>query len=388
MIAPPWIKIPPKGYGGIEMVLSGLLKGLVDHNVEVELFSIAPTRVRGVKNHWLYSEQQYDNIHLPSYESLPISIAHLQFALKQIVEDGKFDIIHDHTTFLGSQVLDWATRNPALPPALHTMHGPPFSTEQMLQQGQPDNKPMWQQLGGSKRLFYAGISSAYMNSAPESMKDQTVKPVHNAVDVSKFRFEKNKSNYFITLARFNHDKGQHIAARLCAKLGYRLRMAGTVASINTPRKLILELANPLSRYRNMPDFRYYSDNILPLTIRYRKITYTGNIEGERKLRFISRAKALLFPIDWEEPFGMAVIEALASGTPVIAMNRGAMPEIIEHGKNGFLAENEEEFAQYMGRVDEIDPEECRRSVELKFSADKMAIEYTKRYRQIIKLANK
>ena len=102
------------------------------------------------------------------------------------------------------------------------------------------------------------------------------------------------------------------------------------------------------------------------------------------MKFISGAKALLFPIDWEEPFGMAVIEALACGTPVIAMNRGAMPEIIEHGVNGFLANDIHEFEEYMRRVDEINPADCRRSVAEKFSSDAMAKAYLARYHEAIK----
>jgi glycosyltransferase involved in cell wall biosynthesis len=150
----------------------------------------------------------------------------------------------------------------------------------------------------------------------------------------------------------------------------------------------LELSNPLSSYRSHPHFKYYSDKILPYTIKYPRITYSGNLSGSAKIKFIAEAKALLFPIQWEEPFGMSVIEALACGTPVVAMNRGAMPEIIEHGVTGFLANNEEEFTEYMKRVDEIDPAACRRSVEEKFSASAMAEAYLERYKDIIKLASK
>jgi glycosyltransferase involved in cell wall biosynthesis len=136
----------------------------------------------------------------------------------------------------------------------------------------------------------------------------------------------------------------------------------------------------------MAEFRYYSDHILSYTLRYPKITFSGNLKGQRKTKFISEARALLFPIDWEEPFGMAVIEALACGTPVIAMNRGAMPEIIQHGVNGFLANSEQEFLEYMGRLDEIDPAACRQSVIDKFSEDVMAQSYLDRYMQAIKLS--
>jgi glycosyltransferase involved in cell wall biosynthesis len=131
------------------------------------------------------------------------------------------------------------------------------------------------------------------------------------------------------------------------------------------------------------DFRYYSDTILPLVVNNRDIKFLGNVSGKRKQSLISNAKALLFPIDWEEPFGMAVIESQACGTPVVAMNRGAMPEIIQHGVNGFLANSEEEFEMYMQRVDEIDPAECRRTVIEKFSDEVMTAAYIDRYKSVI-----
>lgn len=140
-------------------------------------------------------------------------------------------------------------------------------------------------------------------------------------------------------------------------------MAGSVADITTNRRLLLELANPMSKYRSDAQFKYYSDEILPYFLRYPKITFLGSLAGKKKLKFLSEAKVLLFPIEWEEPFGMSVIEALACGTPVIAMNRGAMSEIIEHGVTGFLANTQREFEEYMTRIDEINPRACRAAVE-------------------------
>jgi glycosyltransferase involved in cell wall biosynthesis len=147
---------------------------------------------------------------------------------------------------------------------------------------------------------------------------------------------------------------------------------------------MMELANPLSPYRGLADFRYYSDKIFPHV--NGQIEYVGEIAGKDKMPFINRAKALLFPIKWNEPFGMAVVEALACGTPVVAMNRGAMPEIITHGENGFLANNYQEFKEYMQRVGEIDPKACRASVRQKFSADRAAKGYIDRYKTVIALA--
>jgi glycosyltransferase involved in cell wall biosynthesis len=237
-------------------------------------------------------------------------------------------------------------------------------------------------------LYMVCISNAMANQAPKEIESHLLPAVHNALDVDKFPFVDKKDNYYITLARFTKDKGQHIAVKFAAKYKKRLRMAGTVAGMGSNRKVLLELSNPLSHYRKNEEFRYYSDKILQSVLRYPRITYTGNITGQKKLRFISRAKALLFPIDWEEPFGMAVIEALACGTPVVAMNRGAMPEIIMHGVNGFLANSEAEFFEYANRVDEIDPKACRESVEKMFSAKQMTKTYVERYEHIIDIAKK
>jgi len=388
IIAPPWISIPPKGYGGIEAVLDGLVVGLKNHDIDFELFSVGTTKIRGVKVHSLYKTEQYHHIHKPMYEALPIISAHLQFALNIIKQDGKFDIIHDHNGFLGPQLLSWATYDPSMPPVVHTLHGPPFTNQDMLEQDLPDNRPFWQQIAAIDNRFYLiGISDALVKDAPRALKQHILPTVYNAVDVNNFTFQPKKKNYFFTLARFSRDKGQHIAVKLCDEQGQNLKMAGTVAGIGSVKELSLEIANPLSPYRNTSDFKYYSDQILPYTIKNTKIKFIGNVNGKAKQKLISESKALLFPIDWEEPFGMAVIEALASGTPVVAMNRGAMSEIIEHGVNGFLANTEAEFAEYMQRVGEIDPYECRRTVEEKFSADIMAMTYIERYKEVIRQAS-
>ena len=389
IIAPPWLALPIKGYGGIELVLDGLIDGLVSKGIEVEVFGNGQHTTKGIKTHSLYKTEQYKYIHHPVYESLPILGAHLQFALTKIKQDGNFDIIHDHTGFYGAQLLAWATADPELPPMVSTHHGPPFSPKTKGDNGTPSNYPYWEQLGEHMgRTYIVGISKALMRPAPRSMKSHILPPVYNALEMDHFKMAKTKKNYFITLARFAEDKGQHIAVKLAVRKKLRLRMAGTVASIESNRKLLLELANPMSQYRAAADFRYYSDKILPTVLRHPKITYSGNLSGPRKQKFIGEAKALLFPIQWDEPFGMAVIEALACGTPVIAMNRGAMPEIIEHGVNGFLADTEEEFAEYIDRIDEIDPEECRRTVAEKFSSDAMAAAYIDRYHEVIKRDSK
>jgi glycosyltransferase involved in cell wall biosynthesis len=242
---------------------------------------------------------------------------------------------------------------------------------------------MWRQFGEAKGLHFVGISSSSMNGAPKELKPLILPPVLHGIEVDDFPFRKNKDDHFITLSRFSRDKGQHIAVQICQELGYKLEMAGIVAGITSPAQLVLELANPLSNYRSNGDFQYYSNYIWPATVSNRNIRYVGNLKGRRKLNFFGQAKAFLFPIDWEEPFGMVLIEALACGTPVVAMKRGSTPEIIEHGVNGFLASSVAEFKKYMLLVDEINPAACRESVEKRFSVPIMAKAYLDRYQSIL-----
>lgn len=381
MIAPPWLPIPPVGYGGIENVLVALIPELLKLNIEVELFTTGDSKIKSTKNHWLYKNSQYEHIHKSQYESLPITIAHLMFALNIIRKDGGFDIIHDHNGFIGPLTL--ANTAEDLPPAVHTLHGPPFTTVDRLDIGIPDNLLMWKQFGNSTKLFLIGISQALMKNAPKELNKIILPPVHNSVVVDTFPYTPKKQDYFITLGRFHPDKGQAVAVKACIELGYHLKMAGVVGDIGDPKKLILELANPLSRYRSVADFRYYSDYVFP-HLEPNIIEYVGEVNDVAKMSFMKNARALLFPINWDEPFGMVVLEALACGTPVVAMSRGAMPEIIEHGVNGFLAHSEAEFKHYMTKIDEIDPLACRQSVERKFSSSEMARKYAEHYATIVR----
>lgn len=389
MIAPPWLCIPPFGYGGIENVLDVLLPALSKLNVEVELFTIKKTKLKCCKQHWLYADEQYKYIHQPIYESLPILLAHTMFALNHIKQKGNFDIIHDHNGFIGPFLA--SLKDNQLPPILHTVHGPPFSASYQndLSEGSniPSNLPMWQELAKSQpsSLGLVCISNLLNIKAPKNLQPFLLEPIHNGIDTSKFPYVNKKDDYFLTLARSNPDKGQAIAVKICRELKLNLKLAGLVCDMTNLKSVLLELANPLSKYRANPDFRYFSDQIFPYL--NNKIKYIGDVGGAKKLTILSKAKALLFPIQWDEPFGMAPIEALACGTPVVAMARGALPEIIEHGKNGFLAKNEAEFKKYMLRVGEINPKDCRKSVEAKFSAKVMAKKYLQNYKSLLNKQN-
>ena len=387
MLAPPWLALPTKGYGGIERVIEDLVKELVKLGIEIDLFANGARTMHGIKTYSIYKQEQAVNLEKPFYEALPILKGHINYSLN-IIKNGNYDIIHNHDPDFAPHMLSWATKTGEIPPVLHTFHGPPFHTKKMIENGDYENTKQYDQLTDLGNVFTVCISKAMAANAPKTLRSHMLPVVHNSVSLNDFPFKKDKKNYFITLARFSPDKGQHIAAKYAVKLKKKLRMAGTVAGISTNRRLLFELSNPLSGFRSHPHFRYYSDKVLPYVLRYPKITYSGNLSGTRKMNFIAEAKALLFPIQWDEPFGVSVIEALACGTPVVAMNRGAMPEIIKHGVTGFLANNEAEFCEYMGHIEEIDPAACRASVEEHFRASRMAKEYLERYKEVVARAKK
>lgn len=388
MVAPPWLALPIKGFGGIELVVEGLLVELVRQGVEVELFGNSARKMPAIKTHALYKTEQIRHISRPYTETLPLVLAHMQFALNEIRKDGHFDIIHDHNELIGPQFWALASQLSGVPPVLHTIHVPPANNGQMIKQGLPERRTYLELLTDMGNMYMVTISDAMTALLPRQVHSHTLGKVYNALDPAKYPFKKEKKDHFITLARFSWLKGQHVAAKLCAKKGHPLYMAGPISGIETPSELRAELKNPDTPLRNSIDFSYYREQVLPYEMRYKNIKYMGNLSGREKLAFIGDAKALLFPIDWEEPFGMAVIEALACGTPVIAMNKGALPEIITHGVNGFLANTESEFAHFMERVDEIDPAVCRASVVDRFSADSIIEDYINRYEEVLRRVNK
>lgn len=378
-MAPPWLEIPPQGYGGIEFVVNNLVVEYGKMGVDVELFTVGNSTTPAAKIHSIYPHGQYHHIQKPFYYAAPIAITQIMLALETIAADGKFDIIHDHNGFIGPAMMGHL--DGSYPPVLHTLHGP-FSNDQLVAEDEPDNRPMYKYFGGLKRLYINGISEAQMKDAPAELEPRVAGVVYNAVDLDSLPYTTDKSDYFVTLGRFNRDKNQALAAKLCRDLGYKLKMIGGVAGIVDPAELDTEMSNPTNAKANTGDFQYFKRQVYPLLVPG-QIEFMGGVPDSEKVDLLRHAKALLFPINWEEPFGMAVIEAMACGTPVVSMRRGAIPEIIEHGVNGWLADTEAEFKEYMQRVDEIDPAVCRKSVEDKFSSRKMAENYLELYRKVM-----
>ncbi|HET9098010.1 MAG TPA: glycosyltransferase, partial [Candidatus Saccharimonadales bacterium] len=264
----------------------------------------------------------------------------------------------------------------------HTLHEP-FTDPRKLAQGIPDNRLMFDQFRSIKDLYFNCVSRKQKSMAPPGLRSRIKRVIYNGIEVNDYIFSAKKDDYYTIVASFSPDKGQGTAAKACHDLGLPLKMAGTIGSgISEPRQLEAAMKDPASQLKYDRGFSYFLKEVAPY-LEKGSIEYVGKVTGHRQKEHFARAKAFLFPIDWEEPFGIAVIEALASGTPVVTYNRGAMPEIIKHGVNGFLANSYTEFKQYVKRVGEIDPAVCRRSVEHKFSTEVMAEEYLKLYKNIL-----
>ena len=352
---------------------------------EFVLFTVGGSTTAASKRYWYHKEDQYPSIHRPWYEAVPIVSAHILYSLNIIRTQGDFDIIHDHNSFMGPSMMAFAGDD--LPPTLHTLHEP-FSNDNLTRQGLPDNRMLFEELKYAKRMYFNGISKSQLKTVPKELKKRIVDLVYNGVDSADYPYLSKKKDYFLTVSRIGQDKGQAIAAKLCYEQGLKYKIAGTIGgSIATKRQLEEHLEDPTSDAAHNPYLDYFKNKVLPYLVPG-QIEYLGAVFGERKMKLLSNAKAFLAPITWEEPFGIAIIDALACGTPVVAYRRGAFSEIIEHGKNGFLANTEAEFKKYMQRVDEISPEACRLSVEKNFSAERMAKNYVQRYTEIIARAKK
>lgn len=386
IIAPPWLSTYPGCYYGIENVIENLTSTLHEKGHEVVLFGVGGSTTEASRRFWYHEEDQYKNIHRPWHQAIPVISSHLLYSLNIIKSHGDFDIIHDHNSFVGPAMMAFAYGN--LPPVLHTLHEP-FTDERLVEHGIPDNHMLFAELKHAQGMYFNGVSESQLSTAPKDLDHRILDIIPNGVDPEDYIYSDKKEDYFISIGRIGEDKGQGTAAKLCSELGINLKIAGSIGGeINTPKQLKDELSNPSSKSTIYnPYFKYAKNKIVPY-LKDGKIEYIGTVFGEKKKKLLSKAKAFLAPIEWEEPFGIAIIDALASGTPVVANNRGAFSEIIEHGVNGFLANNEKEFKQYMQKVDQIDPEACRKSVEDKFSASTMTDRYLELYEKVICHVNK
>jgi glycosyltransferase involved in cell wall biosynthesis len=373
MNAGPWLPVPPGGYGGIENIVGWLVPELRRrHGVRVILATVGQSTLEVDERLSVFDEGMFPSLAAPYRDSVGVAHAHMQQVVAALGER-RVDLVHDHLEVVGPSML--SVLGDACPPTLQTLHW-----------DLSKHPGFYSTFDGRGRIFFNAVSNAHQRTAPDNLRQQMVEAVHLAVDVDAYRLEPVKDDYYLTLFRFTKVKGIEIAARVCQRLGVPLRMAGPVAGIPDRRRLEQELADPHSPYHTRQDVQYYLGSVRPYEDGD-QIAWVGTVDGPGKQDLLGRARALLAPVQWDEPGGTAMIEALACGTPVIGMRRGALEDIIEHGRNGFLCDDEDEFAEYLPRAGELDPGACRRSAEERFSVPALADAYMDRYREVLKRAS-
>jgi glycosyltransferase involved in cell wall biosynthesis len=197
----------------------------------------------------------------------------------------------------------------------------------------------------------------------------------------------DKESYLFTIGRVTRDKGQDKAIELAKKTGSKLIIAGVVQNKSADKeyfeglKSSIDLSADVAKYP--ADNAYYDRAIKPLLDNDKQIIFIGEINREQRNLWYRYARATLFPIQWGEPFGLVMIESMACGTPTVAFNKGAVPEIILDGKTGFVVDTVSEMVGKLEHIDNIDPQECRRHVQDNFSIKSMAHKYSELYRRII-----
>jgi glycosyltransferase involved in cell wall biosynthesis len=337
MNAGPWLPVPPRGYGGLENVVTTLVTELRSRGVRVILAAVGDSEVATDDRVVAFESGQFASLARPLSEAIGVPHVHMQ-AVAQAVDRHHPDIVHDHLEVVGPSILALLGQ-----PTLQTLH---WDTARHAE--------FYAAFDGRGVVFFAGVSERQLELAPPAVRRQALGAVPLAVDPAAFPFERRKDGPAVLLARISPLKGQHVAVRL----GEPVLLAGPIQ-----------------------DEAYWREDVEP-HVDGDRVRWVGMLGGAHKLRALSRARAALFPIQWEEPGGTAVVEALACGTPVLAMRRGCLPSVVEHGVTGFLAENEAEFAAFARRVGEIDPAACRRAVEERFTAGAMADRYLALYAEV------
>ena len=337
MLAPPWIPVPAPGYGGIEEVVRLLCDGLSVHGHEVTLYA-PPGSSSRASVVTLLDETHPDDIQIAQFEA--DHVARAFGAIDAAAEQGApFDVIHDH---VGHTALAMADRVGA--PLVHTLHGP-FT----------DDARRFYAEHGAKACIVA-ISQAQLDDAPPEMGGGRV--VHNPIDCAEWPYREDKDDFLLWIGRMSPDKGPQRAIAAAREAGAPLVLAGPVQPGQEA---------------------FFAQEVEPQLGRD-GIEYVGEADAARKRELYQRARALLMPIRWPEPFGLVMVEALACGTPVIAFPEGSAPEIVEDGRTGFVVDDEHAMARAVERLDAIDPAACRAACEERFGLAAVVEGYEGAYR--------
>jgi glycosyltransferase involved in cell wall biosynthesis len=341
MVAPPWFSVPPQGYGGVENVCADLVAGLMARGHRVTLIGAGAGGTAADTYEATYPVPPSARLGEPLPEVLHTArVAEILDGLEGL----DVDLVHDHT--LAGPLL----ARGRLIPTVVTTHGPVTD----------EPGEYYRALGDTIGL--AAISHAQRSSAPALPWLGTV---HNALDVSTFPFREDKADELVFLGRLHPDKGVHLAIDAARSVGLPIVVAGKCTEP-------IELA-------------YFDAEIRPRL--GSDVTFVGNADAAQKRELLARAAALVFPILWDEPFGMVMIEAMACGTPVVAFDRGAVPEVVVDGVTGVVCDRPDQLADAIRASRLISAAACRDHVATRFDVATMAAGYEAVYRSALATRN-
>lgn len=340
MVAPPYFDVPPKAYGGVEAVVADLVDSLVDLGHEVTVLGAGEPGTAG-KFVPLWDRTVPERLGQPYPEVM--HALKVRRAIEQIAAEDAIDVIHDHT-FAGP--MNAATYRGLGISTVVTVHGPLDD----------DLYPYYRELSNDVGLI--SISDRQQRLAPDL---NWIGRVHNAVRVADWPFRSRKDDYALFLGRFIDYKGAHLAVRAAHEAGIPLVLAG-------------KCSEPA-------EHDYFDQQVRPLLNADDRVI--GQAAGRQKRELFAGARCLLFPVQWEEPFGMVMIEAMACGTPVVALRGGAVDEVVVDGVTGIVCEHPGELAAAVERSRKIDPLACRRHVAANFDVSHLAAGYERIYRDVV-----
>ncbi|MDQ6804471.1 MAG: glycosyltransferase family 4 protein [Actinomycetota bacterium] len=338
MLAPPWISVPAPGYGGVESVVSTLTETLVRRGHAVTLFC-APGSESGADVVALLDKSHPDEIERSLYE-----VDHVGRAFDEIdaaSSHDPFDVVHDHCGFTAL-----AMANRIDTPLVHTLHGP-FTA---------DTAAFYARHGHKAALV--GISRAQLVSAPPGLGP--IGSIPNPIDLRAWPLQERKGDYLLWIGRMTPEKGPHRAIAAARAVDVPLVLAGVI----------------------QPGQQAFFDREIAPHIDGERVSFVGEASGSAKRSLFARARGLLMPIRWDEPFGMVMVEALACGTPVIAFPEGAVREVVIDGRTGFLVDDERAMAVAIGRLPQISARDCRAWVSQHCDVEVVAAAYERTYRSV------
>lgn len=333
-VAPLYESVPPQLYGGTERVVSYLTEELVQLGHEVTLFASGDSKTSAELVPMCSKALRLDT-------NCVDGLAHHVSMLEQVVRAAdRFEVIHFHIDYLHyplSRLKKWAH--------VTTLHG---------RLDLPDLDPLYEEYSDMPVI---SISDAQRRPLPQA---NWVSTVYHGLPPQHYTFHSSPDEYLAFLGRISPEKRVDRAIEIAERVGMPLKIAAKV---------------------DEADREYFEDSIAPL-LEASHVEFLGEIGEEEKESFLGNARALLFPIDWPEPFGLVLIEAMSCGTPVVAFRNGSVPELIEDGETGFIVENVGDAVDAVQRIDHISRARCRAVFEERFTATHMAQNYLDVYERI------